>query len=162
MEANEICAANGYRLCSVEELLSQTTSEAGCGFNTQLNWAADPCRECCADPTRFDVSTHHLVAAGNPAHSEWDSRSTTECVESEGLYSSDGSGIAVSCCTKEDPFYVFRPFCKVAMSWKEAWTICEMHDGRLCTEQEMLSGNVPDLGCGFNAAYNWVSDPCYS
>merc|ERR1719334_899190 len=49
-EAKSHCEDNGYRLCTMDEMLSGLTAQTGCGFDCPYSWVSDSCT---LDPT-FD------------------------------------------------------------------------------------------------------------
>ena len=44
-EAEELCSAHGYRLCTLEEMLDLKTAAAGCSYDSVYNWVSDECDE---------------------------------------------------------------------------------------------------------------------
>merc|ERR1719334_2142353 len=42
-EAKSHCEDNGYRLCTMDEMLSGLTAQTGCGFDCRYNWVSDSC-----------------------------------------------------------------------------------------------------------------------
>jgi len=54
-----------------------------------------------------------------------------------------------------------RPDCNIhPATYQEALDLCTAKGKRLCTLQETLSGVTRGKGCGYDAAYQWVSDSC--
>jgi len=43
-EANQMCTDNGYRLCTLQEMLSGMTEDTGCYYNHVYNWVSDACQ----------------------------------------------------------------------------------------------------------------------
>ena len=45
-EAVQLCESNGYRLCTIKELLyDEITNGQGCSYDNAYNWASDECTE---------------------------------------------------------------------------------------------------------------------
>merc|ERR1712083_136708 len=55
-EARDYCEDNGYRLCTLQEMLSDVTQGDGCYYDLAYNWVSDGC-----DPAQAD-STHNGLA----------------------------------------------------------------------------------------------------
>jgi len=162
-EAKAICDSNGYRLCTMEEMLSQQTQGKGCSHDSRYNWVSDACG--CEQET----PSSHFVAPGNPSNGKWDGQPIVECVEDSSVTASDGTAkfgndIAVSCCSDSAGAIRDISGCQMAKSYAEAAAICEGagSEYRLCTLGEMLSGKTKGKGCSHDARYNWVSNECGS
>jgi len=56
-EAEAMCTANGYRLCTLQEMLSGMTEGTGCYYNHVYNWVSDAC-----ESTTSSSSGHHALA----------------------------------------------------------------------------------------------------
>ena len=69
-------------------------------------------------------------------------------------------GIATGCCSM-DGTTGYRPDCDMhSVTYDEALLFCESYGYRLCTLQEMYDRITDNMGCSYDLAYNWVSDPC--
>ena len=71
--------------------------------------------------------------------------------------------ISATCC-EQDGRAAVRPDCEAhPVTYDEALLFCASYGHRLCTLQELMHENIAnDAGCGFDTAYNWVSDECVS
>ena len=117
-------------------------------------------------------STAHYIVAGDRLNTEtrWDGydlsfctlRSETQAASSAPPNSwNNGYNIATSCC-KQDGSDGARPDCNASgVTYDEAKAVCENYGYRLCTFQELWIRITDGKGCGFDSAYNWVSDECY-
>lgn len=118
-----------------------------------------------ASPT---VAPSHYVAKGGVSSTVW-SRNDPDslCVDDASDYAAysnykwDGE-IGVSCCDSTGSVGA-RPDCDAhPATYAEAVEVCSDSGYRLCTLDEMLSEVTLRTGCGYDVAYNWVSDECTS
>jgi hypothetical protein len=115
-------------------------------------------------------ASSHYVALGNSIKAAID-EVVFYCADNEDgvalfeLNESDIDTLQVGCCT-DDSSTGFRPgypsCTDAAHTYSEAVALCESHDARLCTLQEMLSGATKGGGCRYGTEYHWVSDECDS
>jgi len=111
------------------------------------------------------TSTAHYVAQGRTGWSGWGSSPDFYCQsddrdQAQFVSSRHGYDIGVGCCS-HDGTTGARPDCTAhPATYDEAEAICSSAGYRLCTLQEMLSEVTAGKGCWYNAAYQWVSDPC--
>jgi len=122
--------------------------------------------DCCEHESYYIAAGDYLNAQG----SRWTGFDYSYCTlrdetQSAGSAPTDtwniGYNIATSCCEQDGSGGV-RPDCNAyAVTYDEAKAVCEDNGYRLCSLQELLWDRITDEGgCGFDDAYNWVSDPC--
>merc|ERR1719295_2266972 len=111
------------------------------------------------------ISGAHYVAQGRTSWGGWGSHPDYYCQEAESnqaLYSSSlhGTNIGVGCCS-DDGTKGYRPNCNAhPATYDDAVAVCNAAGYRLCTLDEMMSGITEGTGCGYDRAYQWVSDVC--
>jgi len=123
-----------------------------------------------ASTTPKPTTNGHYIASGNPLSGKFVSDVAFACQEdtnNQAAYESKntvdgfyfGFNIGVACCS-QDGSAGSRPSCVMPATYQEAVDKCESENLRLCTLQEVLSGKTKGAGCGFDNAYQWVSDEC--
>jgi len=155
-EAYDLCSSFGYRLCTLNEMLNLITMSKGCKYDHAYNWVSDACEA---------YSPHRYIAAGNYPNGAWTTTASlctdvtsNQATESAPTY---GTNIAVGCC-ELDGSGGARPDCNAhPQTYDDAEAICYRNGYRLCTLNELLDRRLTNgKGCGYDNAYNWVSDAC--
>ena len=161
-----ICASEGARLCTLEEARHGEAAGTGCGYDSERIWTAD-----------VDVCGRgaHMSAGGTP--DVWDTL-PPEC-------SDDGTDHKVRCCADKVVGSVCEVPCTSTRSceelgWPEvegsqdhicgtvgrgcphmnfvgAEAECASMGARLCTIEELGSGEAHGTGCGFDSERVWTS-----
>jgi len=163
-DAEAHCHIDGYRLCTLEEMLSSPKSDGDCNGG-RFNWVSTEC-----------VPDAHLVVQGRISWGGWGAAPDSYCQlddDNQAAYDSSkhDRNIGVGCCSM-DGTTGYRPDCNAhPATYQEAVDLCSstVKNGerlRLCTLQEMLYGKsngrgiTEGKGCWYDAAYQWVSDEC--
>lgn len=68
-DGRDLCEAQGARLCSVQELLSNEARGVGCGYDSQLVWSSTPCS--LNDGTTSGYESTHGAQIGSRTGSTW-------------------------------------------------------------------------------------------
>merc|ERR1712130_197108 len=74
-DAFAMCDQEGYRLCTLEEMLQRTTKGTGCNHDVRYNWVSTPC----------GAGTGHMVAQGDRAdgNCKWKSAAADSYCQSD-------------------------------------------------------------------------------
>lgn len=124
-EANAICTENGYRLCTLSEMLEGRTKDKGCGHDHRYNWVQDECD---------GEESAHYVYQGNPDRSDWGSDPDYYCQsdsnDQAAYYSIDFDlDIAASCCSDNDLSDVRYMYPPITTTWESAAKYCQIKYG---------------------------------
>merc|ERR1719491_1102396 len=186
-EASISCSNIGARLCTVDELNGDCTSDTGCGFDYDIIWSSNQ-----SFPTETPTVIPSLVPSRVPSFaptlsvSPSSSSSPTiveyefyfalcgrrdRCSEREGSYPVDTEH-EVRCCAEEkiDNSFKKKANCDVWASshiddgkcineatHQEASISCSNIGARLCTVDELNGNCTRGTGCGFDKEIIWSS-----
>jgi len=158
-EAEAICEGNGYRLCTLDEMLRlRATKNTGCWHDSRYNWVSTECGQ----------ATAHQVIQGKPSWGGWEDSNPDNYCQSDdnnqAAYISKGFDldIGVGCCSM-DGTSGDRPSCDVhPATYQEAVDLCSANNKRLCTLQEMQTEITEGTGCNYDGAYLWTLTSCDS
>jgi len=156
-EAEAICAENGYRLCSLEEMLGLTTRWKGCWHDSRYNWVSTECT----------YATGHQVARGKASGSTWDDWDPDYYCQGDDNnqaahngWSGHGRDIGVGCCSN-DGTMGDRPKCDAhPATYQDAVAVCSSENMRVCTLNEIMSEITAGTGCNYDGIYLWTKDEC--
>jgi len=156
-EAEAICAENGYRLCSLEEMLGLTTRWKGCWHGSRYNWVSTECT----------YATGHQVARGKASGSTWDDWDPDYYCQGDDNnqaayngWSGHGRDIGVGCCSN-DGTMGDRPKCDAhPATYQDAVAVCSSENMRVCTLDEIMSEITAGTGCNYDGIYLWTKDEC--
>jgi len=158
-EAKGICKDNGFRLCSLSEMLDRVTLQKGCGHDRRYNWVADRCRS---------TDSGHFVRQGDTGANKFEEGAEDHYCQRDGInqaayYSSQprvNLNIGVSCCMQSgNEVEVTSPAqCTAPSTFAEAERACSDDGKRLCTLDELKEKGAE--GCYLQHAYTWTSTTC--
>jgi len=138
-QAQEICEANGERLCTEEEIDGGICCGSGCNFDSHQIWVT---------PVPHRVTVDGCTTAGSsPVRAS----------------AADDSGVTASvrCCSADGSSCVTQDLdggCQTGKSFLDARELCEANDLRLCTESEISDGVCCGTGCNYDSHSIWVSN----
>ena len=167
-EAEALCAAEGARLCTVEELHNGAGWGTGCNFDAQFLWSSEG--------GACDGSDGYLDAAGSllfdgcqlvvHQHPRDEDKEDDTCGVAAPVaqrpVSRSEQAAGARCC---EPEASVCPGETCALyTYDEAKQLCEDAGSRLCTAAELHNGAGIGTGCNFDVQYLWTSDsaPCPS
>jgi len=155
-EAEAICVENGYRLCSLDEMLGLATKWKGCYHDSRYNWVSNECGQ----------STAHRVIQGKPSWDGWEDSNPDDYCQSDDNHQAAYQGevydldIGVGCCSM-DGTSGDRPHCNLhPFTYEHAVGLCSEYNMRLCTLEEMRTEITAGTGCSYDGAYLWTLDEC--
>jgi len=133
-EANAICDQNGYRLCTLGELLEDGVAEHNasstqvlCGHEARYNWVATECS--------LDESAHYVHKGDtNERIFDWASQPDYYCQsdsQNQAAYFSIDYDldIAVGCCRDNWGSSLYHIFSNFATNWHDANAYCQNNYG---------------------------------
>jgi len=161
-QADQLCAAQGARLCTLNEITSAgCTSGTGCGHDGDLIWSGDQ--------EIADRSCHDLIKGSSANRRNEIERCAPDYEEHETRCCSDKNirGMARKRCkagtngaTKTiwaDSSGGKMGGCKHSFTWPEANAFCTASGMRLCTAVEMKADCTRGTGCNHDNDLIWTS-----
>eukprot|EP00445_Apocalathium_hangoei_P041076 CAMPEP_0203978492 /NCGR_PEP_ID=MMETSP0359-20131031/102144_1 /ASSEMBLY_ACC=CAM_ASM_000338 /TAXON_ID=268821 /ORGANISM="Scrippsiella Hangoei, Strain SHTV-5" /LENGTH=385 /DNA_ID=CAMNT_0050916703 /DNA_START=87 /DNA_END=1241 /DNA_ORIENTATION=+ len=133
-EAEQVCAKEGMRLCSREELEGNTCCGSGCQFDHELVWTGKA-----AEP-------RVLAVDGCPK--------TGELQESKNVSISQKA--ATRCCSMDGSTCVSTAAGCFTGPFKEAEQVCAKEGMRLCSREELEGNTCCGSGCQFDHELVWT------
>eukprot|EP00039_Didymoeca_costata_P009674 m.128692 g.128692 ORF g.128692 m.128692 type:complete len:2513 (+) comp14564_c0_seq1:55-7593(+) len=173
LSASALCASQGARLCSTEELADGAAIGSGCSFDFERVW------------TRTACESGHVSRMGDGRAAMNDGSSAAECTPNSELR-------AVRCCADSALTFISEhdlaqevssltcdelgwdykygngevcgateiPSCSQAKSHTEATEQCSAMGSRLCTIHEVEQHSVRGTGCGVDKSHIWTNSKC--
>jgi hypothetical protein len=169
-EATGICAAEGARLCTSDELEADCAKNTGCSFDGERVWAAEA--KCVVSHTEVGTTLHGYksVRPGQRGHGNNADKALESCSDPQD----SGATMNVRCCsdapksgwTKKSRCAVWvqhhdtSSTCQAGKTYAEAEAICVAAEGRLCTAAELEDNCTRGRGCSFDGTGIWSSTSC--
>jgi len=145
VDAEAECAADGMRLCTKDELLSEICCTTGGGCDSELVWTS----------TIYVEGAENAYYVDDGCHSE---NSTPD--DYVGFYQSEYSEAYVRCCSDDGSSCTTVNNCNNAdnlMNYVDAEAECLDRGKRLCTMDELLSDMCCGAGGGCDSELVWTS-----
>jgi len=155
-EAADICARNGGRLCTKEELEFGCASQSGCGHDQDLVWSGTIWN------ATENAGHQHMIACGSSEQpcagyarlaDDFETHEVRCCADNEVL----GWAKQENCAVWGESKIGSNGACHSSKTYDQAHLICKAHGGRLCTKEELLTDCTESSGCNFDDDMIWSS-----
>mmetsp|Transcript_34187 Transcript_34187/g.102263 ORF Transcript_34187/g.102263 Transcript_34187/m.102263 type:complete len:586 (-) Transcript_34187:157-1914(-) len=181
-KAETICADNGARLCTAQELLDDCTRGSGCGHDEHMIWSADwvvltaaptfapaPAPSTQSPTVTFAPSPSPSISAVFQSKYTVCGSQAGDCKGTKTKVEEEDTNHEVRCCSDTSMSgWVKNPGCSIWVksdlpncyetTYAEAESICANQNARLCTKSELLADCTRGSGCGHDNDMIWASD----
>jgi len=185
--ATNYCKALGKRLCTDDEVEDGMLAYKGCDLDALLHWTNTPCFEMTPASGDIGTSKNHCpedpymwVVIGCPKSGIYPPggcpqgyngicpKQPLECRPKTEITSvtanAYGNALAVVCCDLDGGNATRQTGqngkCISAVTWDQAFEICNAQFMRLCTLEEIENGAGRGPTCDFDSYLQWSMTPC--